>query len=101
MWLANNGISAGWNNPDGSKAFQPMAEVTRQDYAAFLCRLAGSPAIGTTTPIVLHHILNGANASSTGSIDYRYERKTSGVCHDDHEFRFHGATARMGTNRRR
>ena len=49
MWLANNGISAGWDNPDGSKAFRPMAEVTRQDYAAFLYRLAGSPAIGTTS----------------------------------------------------
>ncbi|MBW3091306.1 S-layer homology domain-containing protein [Bifidobacterium miconisargentati] len=49
MWLASSGISTGWNNPDGTKVFRPTAQVTRQDYAAFLYRLAGSPAIGATS----------------------------------------------------
>lgn len=39
IWLAENGISAGY--PDGS--FRPMSTVVRQDMAAFLYRLAGSP----------------------------------------------------------
>ena len=39
IWLAENGISAGY--PDGS--FRPMGTVVRQDRAAFLYRLAGSP----------------------------------------------------------
>lgn len=39
IWLAENGISAGY--PDSS--FRPMGTVVRQDMAAFLYRLAGSP----------------------------------------------------------
>lgn len=44
IWLAENGISAGY--PDGS--FRPMGTVVRQDMAAFLYRLAGSPAYTPT-----------------------------------------------------
>lgn len=44
IWLAENGISAGY--PDGS--FHPMGTVVRQDMAAFLYRLAGSPAYTPT-----------------------------------------------------
>ena len=39
-WLASTGISEGF--PDGT--FRPMAGVARQDMAAFLYRLAGSPS---------------------------------------------------------
>ena len=39
LWLASTGISEGF--PDGT--FRPMASVARQDMAAFLYRLAGSP----------------------------------------------------------
>lgn len=39
LWLSATGISAGF--PDG--AFRPMNTVVRQDMAAFLYRLAGSP----------------------------------------------------------
>ena len=39
-WLASAGVSEGY--PDGT--FRPMAPVYRQDMAAFLYRLAGSPA---------------------------------------------------------
>ena len=40
MWLAEKGISLGWDNPDGSKEFRPYTTVARQDMAAFLFRLA-------------------------------------------------------------
>ena len=43
-WLASSGITTGF--PDGT--FRPMAEVARCDMAAFLYRLAGSPAYEVT-----------------------------------------------------
>ncbi len=42
-WLAFTGISEGWLEPDGSRTFRGMSPVTRQDMAAFLYRLAGTP----------------------------------------------------------
>ena len=42
-WLASTGISEGWLEPDGSRTFRGMSPVTRQDMAAFLYRLAGTP----------------------------------------------------------
>ena len=43
-WLSAAGIAEGWPLPDGSRAFRGMGTVARQDMAAFLYRLAGSPA---------------------------------------------------------
>ncbi|MEW1821204.1 S-layer homology domain-containing protein, partial [Arthrobacter sp. NPDC080031] len=43
-WLSSAGISTGWRNPDGTKSFQPLSPVNRDAMAAFLYRLAGSPA---------------------------------------------------------
>ncbi|WP_170286272.1 S-layer homology domain-containing protein [Bifidobacterium ramosum] len=43
-WLASAGISTGWREADGSATFRGMSSVKRQDMAAFLYRLAGSPA---------------------------------------------------------
>ena len=42
-WLASTGISKGWTMKDGTHQFRPTNAVTRQDMAAFLYRLAGSP----------------------------------------------------------
>ena len=42
-WLAATGVSTGWGNGDGTYHFSGMSGVTRQDMAAFLYRLAGSP----------------------------------------------------------
>ena len=42
-WLASTGISEGWLDADGSRTFRGMSPVTRQDMAAFLYRLAGTP----------------------------------------------------------
>ena len=41
MWLAESGISKGWDMPDGTKQFRPYANVARADMAAFLHRLDG------------------------------------------------------------
>ena len=41
-WLAENGISQGWD-VSGGREFRPYATVARCDMAAFLYRLAGSP----------------------------------------------------------
>lgn len=42
-WLAANGISTGWTEPDGRKTFRPLEPVNRDAMAAFLYRYAGSP----------------------------------------------------------
>ncbi|MBP2264753.1 serine protease [Pseudarthrobacter sp. PvP004] len=43
-WLAAQGISTGWTEADGSKSFRPVQAVNRDAMAAFMYRLAGSPA---------------------------------------------------------
>lgn len=43
-WAERNGISAGWTLPAGYREFRPDQPVTRSAMAAFLYRLAGSPA---------------------------------------------------------
>lgn len=42
-WLAQAGISNGWTRPDGTKMFGPHQPVLRDQMAAFLYRMAGSP----------------------------------------------------------
>ncbi len=43
-WLADEGVSKGWDNGDGTYSYRPYSDVARADMAAFLYRLAGSPA---------------------------------------------------------
>lgn len=43
QWLASQGISTGWSEPDGSRTYRPLLPVARDAMAAFLYRLAGSP----------------------------------------------------------
>ena len=43
LWLKNAKISTGWDEEDGTVTFRGMNEIVRQDMAAFLYRLAGSP----------------------------------------------------------
>ena len=43
-WLASTGISRGWDVGCSKPEFRGMDSVKRQDMAAFLYRLAGSPA---------------------------------------------------------
>ncbi len=47
-WLANAGISTGWMMPDGTCEYRGKEAVRRQDMAAFLYRLAGSPTFVPT-----------------------------------------------------
>ena len=44
QWLADEGVSKGWDNGDGTYSYRPYSDVARADMAAFLYRLAGSPA---------------------------------------------------------
>ena len=54
QWLANCEISTGWVEPSGTKSFRPYTAVLRADMAAFLYRLAGSPAyaLPATSPFI-------------------------------------------------
>ncbi|MFF1252744.1 DUF1524 domain-containing protein [Pseudarthrobacter sp. NPDC058329] len=42
-WLAAQGISTGWVEPDGARTYRPLSPVNRDAMAAFLYRLAGKP----------------------------------------------------------
>jgi hypothetical protein len=44
QWMAGVGISGGWAQPDGTRTYRPTAPVRRDAMAAFLYRMAGSPA---------------------------------------------------------
>jgi hypothetical protein len=44
MWLANEGVTTGWVLSNGDREFRPVQPVARDAMAAFLYRLAGSPA---------------------------------------------------------
>lgn len=50
MWLAESGISKGWDAAGGKKEFRPLANVARADMAAFLHRLDGYKNSGGKTP---------------------------------------------------
>ena len=43
QWLGNTGVSTGWAESGGYYSYRGMDTVKRQDMAAFLYRLAGSP----------------------------------------------------------
>lgn len=49
-WLASQGISTGWDEGNGTKTYRPQQAVNRDAMAAFMYRLAGSPAF--TPPAV-------------------------------------------------
>ncbi|WP_333482069.1 polysaccharide deacetylase family protein [Arthrobacter sp. B2a2-09] len=49
-WLATQGISTGWDEGNGIKTYRPLQPVNRDAMAAFMYRLAGSPAF--TPPAV-------------------------------------------------
>ncbi|GMA31540.1 lamin tail domain-containing protein [Litorihabitans aurantiacus] len=44
-WLAERGISTGWDNGGGTASFRPLEPIARDAMAAFLHRLAGSPEV--------------------------------------------------------
>lgn len=43
QWLANQEISTGWTQPDGTREYRPLLPVARDAMAAFMYRLDGSP----------------------------------------------------------
>ena len=42
-WLADQGISTGWAESNGTRTYRPMQSINRDAMAAFLYRTAGSP----------------------------------------------------------
>lgn len=44
-WLADEGVSTGWKQNDGTYVFRGSANVTRQDMAAFMHRLIGTEGL--------------------------------------------------------
>ncbi|MHA7155020.1 S8 family serine peptidase [Arthrobacter sp. TMN-50] len=51
-WMAAEGISTGWRESDGTRTYRPLTTVNRDAMAAFMYRMAGSPAFTppTTSP---------------------------------------------------
>lgn len=45
-WLAAQGISAGWDEADGTMTFRPYETVKRGDMAAFLHRMDEKGLVG-------------------------------------------------------
>jgi serine protease len=43
LWMANEGISTGWTEANGTKTYRPLWAVNRDAMAAFMYRLDGSP----------------------------------------------------------
>lgn len=43
-WMHSQGISTGWTEANGKKTYRPFESVNRDAMAAFMYRLAGSPA---------------------------------------------------------
>ncbi|MBB6403195.1 polysaccharide deacetylase family protein [Arthrobacter sp. AZCC_0090] len=43
-WMAAQGISTGWDEGNGTKTYRPLQAANRDAMAAFMYRLAGSPA---------------------------------------------------------
>jgi hypothetical protein len=43
-WLAEQGISTGWDNGDGTASYRPWEPVRRDAMAAFLFRITKIPA---------------------------------------------------------
>lgn len=43
MWLAEHGVSTGWEESNGNRSYRPYQSVNRDAMAAFMYRLAGSP----------------------------------------------------------
>ncbi|WP_083850879.1 S8 family peptidase [Arthrobacter sp. TB 23] len=48
-WMAASGISTGWTESDGARAYRPLTAVNRDAMAAFMYRMAGSPAFTPPT----------------------------------------------------
>ncbi|MEW1820646.1 S-layer homology domain-containing protein [Arthrobacter sp. NPDC080031] len=43
-WLADQGVSTGWTEANGSRSYRPIQPVNRDAMAAFMYRLAGKPS---------------------------------------------------------
>ncbi|NWL11705.1 lysozyme [Paenarthrobacter nitroguajacolicus] len=79
-WLGSRGISTGWTEANGARNYRPLAPVARDAMAAFMYRLAGSPAftapakspftdVATTNPFYKQITWLASKGISTGWIE--------------------------------
>ena len=73
-WLASTGITKGWTMKDGTHEFRPSNTVVRQDMAAFLYRLAGSPDYEPTAEDLAYFSdVSGPDANGKGATPHYRE----------------------------
>lgn len=60
QWLADKGISTGWQAGDGSRTYQPLTPVNRDAMAAFMYRLSGKPDFTAPTASPFKDLPTGA-----------------------------------------
>ncbi|MBT2248567.1 S-layer homology domain-containing protein [Arthrobacter sp. BHU FT2] len=51
-WLAQQGISKGWTEADGTVTFRPAEQINRDQMAAFLYRMSGTTTAQYTPPAI-------------------------------------------------
>lgn len=58
-WLADQKISSGWVEGDGSRSYRPLTPINRDAMAAFLHRLAGSPQLENMDLLPFADVVSG------------------------------------------
>jgi serine protease len=58
-WLAAEGISTGWVEADGTRTYRPFQPISRDAMAAFMYRMADSPAFAEPAVSPFRDVLNG------------------------------------------
>ncbi|MCD4850994.1 S8 family peptidase [Arthrobacter sp. AK01] len=58
-WLADQKISSGWTEGDGSRTYRPLTPINRDAMAAFLYRMAGSPEYSSPYPSPFNDVAYG------------------------------------------
>ena len=90
-WLAESGISTGWKEKDGTYTFRPKNNVTRQDMAAFLHRLAEGPSatyVPTTQDKTFFSDVSPSTPHYNDILWLAHNEVTTGwAVGDSHEFR--------------
>ncbi len=59
QWIADRGVTTGWDVGNGRREFRPLARIERQAMAAFMYRAAGSPVVDTSACEVFADVPRG------------------------------------------
>ncbi len=91
-WLASRGITTGTVQADGTRGYSPAAPVSREAMAAFLYRLAGSPAF--TPPATPRFVDVSTGNPFFTAVEWLAERGvTTGTTQADGTVRFEPSSA--------